>query len=431
MRKTALNGLVLALLAFSTPFGSGRVQAADGPAIVTTSPANRTVLQDGPTTFTVVVDGTAPFSYQWLKNGTPIGGATGAAHSIASVQPADEALYSVLVTNALGNAASSPAELLVDPGVLNSTSTNLFGFTKTWRYNQTDDLSAVNWFTNTYNDSAWSGPGGGLLYVEDATLAAPKTTALTIGRVTYYFRTEFVFSNTGNVSLSVNTYLDDGAVLYLNGVEWTRIGVDPGAVSYNTLANRTVTDAALEGPLDLPATNLRVGTNVLAVEVHQINATSSDIVWGMSLDAVSQSRAADTVAPAIYGASGSNTTLTVNFSERVEPATATNKLNYTINNGVTVSAAVFGVDSNTIVLTVATLTNGGNYILTVNNVRDRAVTPNTLAANSQVSFTVGSTPFGCGRGRPAAGRFRGQCRWRLQHHRRRLRHWRHGRRLHF
>jgi hypothetical protein len=56
-----------------------------------------------------------------------------------------------------------------------------------------------------------------------------------------------------------------------------------GSASYSTFANRTVGDAVYEGPFEIPATSLVPGDNVLAVEAHQVNTTSSDIVFGMTL----------------------------------------------------------------------------------------------------------------------------------------------------
>ncbi len=48
------------------------------PAIIR---ANPSVLSGQTATFTVGVSGTAPFTYQWKKNGTAISGATGASYT--------------------------------------------------------------------------------------------------------------------------------------------------------------------------------------------------------------------------------------------------------------------------------------------------------------------------------------------------------------
>ncbi len=49
----------------------------------------------------------APLTYQWLKNGAPIGGATNRTLDIYNVQTTDFAQYSVRVTNAMGSVTSS------------------------------------------------------------------------------------------------------------------------------------------------------------------------------------------------------------------------------------------------------------------------------------------------------------------------------------
>ena len=158
----------------------------------------------------------------------------------------------------------------------------LVRFTNLWRYNQTADLTAVNWTAAAYDDSAWP-QGLGLLYVETAALPEPKNTALTIGRSTYYFRGGFNFTGTpGQYQLRLRHVVDDGLVIYLNGVELYRLGV-PAGQGYGTGADRTVSDAGYEGPFILSAANLATGTNVLAVEVHQVNTTSSDVVMGLEL----------------------------------------------------------------------------------------------------------------------------------------------------
>lgn len=86
---------------------------------------------------------------------------------------------------------------------------------------------------------------------------------------------------------SLSHIIDDAAVFFLNGVELTRFNFNPGTVvSPTTFSDVSVGDAAAVGPVSLPANLLRPGTNVLAVEAHQINITSSDIVFGAQLDIV-------------------------------------------------------------------------------------------------------------------------------------------------
>jgi predicted extracellular nuclease len=80
---------------------------------VTTPPASQTVLAGGNVTFNVAATGTAPLSYQWNKNGFPIGSATGASLTLTNVQAGDAGNYTVTVTNSAGNDTSAPAMLTV------------------------------------------------------------------------------------------------------------------------------------------------------------------------------------------------------------------------------------------------------------------------------------------------------------------------------
>lgn len=93
---------------------SGAVTPA-APSI-TTQPANQTVTEGQTATFSAGVGGTAPFTYQWRRNGTPIPGATGASYTTPATVLADSgSTYSVVVTNAQGNATSNNATLTVNP----------------------------------------------------------------------------------------------------------------------------------------------------------------------------------------------------------------------------------------------------------------------------------------------------------------------------
>jgi len=69
--------------------------------------------------------GVGTFAYQWLCNNTNIDGATNASLSLTNVQANQSGNYSVVVTNAYGNATNN-ATLTVQPFVFNLSSTNVF-----------------------------------------------------------------------------------------------------------------------------------------------------------------------------------------------------------------------------------------------------------------------------------------------------------------
>ena len=163
-----------------------------------------------------------------------------------------------------------------------------------WSYEQSNTDLGTAWRAPGYNDSLWP-TGKALLYVENAGLPGPKNTPLTIGATTYYFRTHFTFDGDSSkvAELQLSTILDDGAVIYLNDNDVKSIGIDPGTILYSDYADRNVGDATREGPFPISTERLYSGDNVIAVEVHQINAVSTDIVWGMELRAYSAATGGD------------------------------------------------------------------------------------------------------------------------------------------
>ena len=85
------------------------------PPSITMQPTRLTITEGEAATFTVSVTGTAPFSFQWRKSGVPIPGAISETYTIPSVSDASSASYDVIIKNAAGTVASSPAALLVNP----------------------------------------------------------------------------------------------------------------------------------------------------------------------------------------------------------------------------------------------------------------------------------------------------------------------------
>ncbi|HEU4391225.1 MAG TPA: pectinesterase family protein, partial [Blastocatellia bacterium] len=83
------------------------------PPVITTQPLSQTILVGEPVTFSVAVTGSAPFTYQWNKNGAEIAGATGPSFTIGSLQLSDAGTYTVVVTNGAGSVTSAPATLIV------------------------------------------------------------------------------------------------------------------------------------------------------------------------------------------------------------------------------------------------------------------------------------------------------------------------------
>jgi hypothetical protein len=155
-----------------------------------------------------------------------------------------------------------------------------------WKYRDDGSDQGLFWRLLTFNDSAWASGPAELGYGDgdEATLinGGPADNHF----ITTYFRHAFnVPDPTSYTNLFLRLRRDDGAVVYLNATEIFRSNMPDGGVTYTTPAASAVSGAAetaFFGTSVSPA-RLRPGTNVLAVEVHQANPTSSDVSFDLEL----------------------------------------------------------------------------------------------------------------------------------------------------
>jgi len=84
------------------------------PPVIQVNPAPQSSDINGSAIFSVQVTGSGPFTYQWMKNGVNISGATGANYTIPVVSQFDYGYYSVKVTNSMGAITTNPVFLNVD-----------------------------------------------------------------------------------------------------------------------------------------------------------------------------------------------------------------------------------------------------------------------------------------------------------------------------
>lgn len=83
---------------------------------ITSHPSNQSVNAGQSATFTVSATGSTALSYQWLKDDSPISGATSSSYTISAVQAADAGNYSVRVSGGGQNVVSTAATLTVGGG---------------------------------------------------------------------------------------------------------------------------------------------------------------------------------------------------------------------------------------------------------------------------------------------------------------------------
>ena len=208
---------------------------------------------------------------------------------LVTAAPDSASDYLVAVSNLVHSSAAPGASFLNgQTPVRVAIPLALISANTTWRYEQRGVDLGTSWRGRTFNDATWP-LGMPLFAYETGALPDPIRTPLTTnqGKMTFYFRKPFTLpGGATNALLRLRTVLDDGALFHCNGAELWRLGMPVGAVDYNSPAARTVDNGVSEGPFFLTPTNLVAGTNVLAVEVHQINGTSSDVTFGTAIEAL-------------------------------------------------------------------------------------------------------------------------------------------------
>jgi hypothetical protein len=93
---------------------SGGFQGSRPASLIVTRPANTTVPLGQTATFSVSATGTGAVTYQWLKNGVAINGATSSSYTTPATIAGDTgSIFTVTVTDSTGSVTSAPATLTV------------------------------------------------------------------------------------------------------------------------------------------------------------------------------------------------------------------------------------------------------------------------------------------------------------------------------
>jgi hypothetical protein len=155
-------------------------------------------------------------------------------------------------------------------------------------------------------------------------------------------------------------------------IQWQRNGENiPGATgtNYSFFATKADHNATFRAVVSVPGAFVE----------------SSEAVLTVSPD--------DARPPTIVAARGgpNRPEVTLTFSEPVSDILGVTLENYSINSAagpLTVTSAVLSQDGSQVLLTTDPQTPGTVYTVLVNNVTDRALAPNTIAPNSEITFTA-------------------------------------------
>ena len=160
----------------------------------------------------------------------------------------------------------------------------------TWKYLDNGSNQGTAWQAPFFSDALWAEGAAELGYgdLDEATVVGFGGNTSNRFITTYFRKTFSVSSPSAFSGLNLSLLRDDGAVVYLNGTEVRRDNMPAGPVTSGTLASSalgTPAEATFYSTTISP-TLLVAGSNTLAVEIHQANATSSDVSFNLELTGV-------------------------------------------------------------------------------------------------------------------------------------------------
>ena len=170
-----------------------------------------------------------------------------------------------------------------------------------WRYLDDGSNQGTAWQTVGFDDGGWSTGSAQLGYGD-----GDESTVVSFGSnssnkfITTWFRKNFDITDASRiVDIAVNLLADDGAVVYVNGIEVVRSNMPAGDINYNTQAVNTIGGGAESRytSFALDSNLLQTGSNLIAVEVHQKSASSSDLSFNLSITGSETSLPPETEAP--------------------------------------------------------------------------------------------------------------------------------------
>ena len=220
----------------------------------------------------------------------------------------------------------------------------IFGVNDTWKYYD-DGEAPSTWQSTSFSDNSWKSGAAPLGYK-----MAGVNTTVSYGNnsqqknPTTYFRKEFNLNATPTSQdvFQLNYQLDDGCVVWVNGQEAGRVNMQQGTVSYDTFSQSYAEDTPMTGTLDLNPSLFKKGNNVIAVEVHNISYTSSDLYWAAELTtSVDASSDEDILTDAVINLTDNTVNLTAMFTPLSAKERAAQGLNPVRINEVSASNSIY------------------------------------------------------------------------------------------
>lgn len=209
------------------------------------------------------------------------------ASATAQVPRGGENRFFVRAVDAAGNrSASTPVHLPPAPGEIDPSSPVLIETGASWAYSYGGAVPDAGWSAPGFDDSAWPTGASPIGYGSDLVTTALEPAAAP-RPVTAWFRHSFTVADPGlSPSVELQYVADDGAVVYVNGVEVSRTRMADGPVTAETRAQAAVTTQAAQAEptsVTIPTSMLVAGENVVAVETHLNYRSSPSLSFSASL----------------------------------------------------------------------------------------------------------------------------------------------------
>ncbi len=156
-----------------------------------------------------------------------------------------------------------------------------------WSYYDKGSLDGKSWKRLGYGTASWK---TGMAPLGYGNASEGYTTRLSYSNdsnnkfPTYYFRKMFnIEDNPEGKKFFFGYKVDDGFILYINNQEAFRYNMPSGDATYATFSTTYAGTDPITGTVTLSSDLFRTGVNIVAVEVHNQSAGSSDIFWDAQL----------------------------------------------------------------------------------------------------------------------------------------------------
>lgn len=191
------------------------------------------------------------------------------------------------VTDNQGAQASTTAPVVISSALQTQVK---IARNSSWRWYYGTTSPAADWNTTAFDDSTWA-VGNAILGFGDASVATniDSYASTTLRPRAAYFRKTFDVADATKVTrLTINGLADDGAVVYVNGVEVARKNMPAGTVGFTTFASSARNASVAAGDpiiVDVPTILVVSGTNSISVESHLNFRGTKDVTFDLDATA--------------------------------------------------------------------------------------------------------------------------------------------------